>query len=151
VAGLALLNPWVRTDEGAAKATIKHYYGARLLERGLWTKILSGRFDYGAALKSFVGLAGKAFARRPAVAGAPALPERMHAALRAFRGRVLVMLSGADLTAQEFAALAGSTQWASLLAEPRFTRHTLSKADHTCSRREWHEQVVAWTQDWLRA
>jgi exosortase A-associated hydrolase 1 len=151
VRGLALLNPWVRTDEGAAKATIRHYYGSRLLERGFWTKLLTGRFDAGAALQSFARLASKAFMGRPGASGPLALPERMHASLRAFHGRVLVMLSGADLTAQEFAGLAGSHQWASLLGEPRFTRHTLPKADHTCSRRDWHDQVVAWTQDWLRA
>jgi hypothetical protein len=45
VAGLALLNPWVRTEGGAAKATLKHYYRSRLLDPGLWKKIASGRFD----------------------------------------------------------------------------------------------------------
>jgi hypothetical protein len=66
----------------------------------------------------------------------------MHAALQRFSGKVLVMLSGADLTAQEFAGLAsGSRDWQQLLAGPRVTRHTLPGADHTCSRREWHEQL----------
>ena len=45
VTGLALLNPWVRTDSGAAKATLKHYYGARLLDKELWKKLFSGRFE----------------------------------------------------------------------------------------------------------
>ena len=156
VAGLALLNPWVRTEEGAAKATLKHYYRSRVLDPGLWKKIAAGQFDLRQATGSFVGLVRSAF-KSPAPsaqqeAGSASLPERMHAALRQFKGSILVMLSGADLTAQEFAGLpSASDDWARLLAGARVTRHTLPGADHTCSRREWHEQVVDWTATWLRA
>ncbi|ALK95192.1 hydrolase [Massilia sp. WF1] len=156
VAGLALLNPWVRTEDGAARATLKHYYRSRLLAPELWKKIASGRFDARQAATSFAAQVRAAFGpKAPAAqqADSPApLPERMHAALQRFGGRVLVMLSGADLTAQEFAGLSsGSRDWERLLAGPHVTRHTLPGADHTCSRREWHEQVVAWTAAWLRA
>jgi hypothetical protein len=158
VAGLALLNPWVRTESGAAKATLKHYYRSRLLSPELWKKIASGRFDAGQAAISFAAQVRAAFGRKaPAAQQAghvPALPlpERMHAALERFGGKVLVMLSGADLTAQEFAGLSsGSAEWRRLLDGPRVTRHTLPGADHTCSRREWHEQMVDWTGAWLRS
>jgi exosortase A-associated hydrolase 1 len=153
VAGVALLNPWVHTTAGAARATIKHYYRARLLERALWAKVLSGRFDWRGAASSALGLARSALARRPAAANAPvSLPERMRAGLERFDGRILVMLSGADLTAQEFGDVAGSDpRWRQLLEQARVTRHLLPGADHTCSRRAWHEQVVDWTGDWLRA
>jgi exosortase A-associated hydrolase 1 len=155
VAGLAMLNPWVRTEGGAAKATLKHYYRSRLLDPGLWKKIASGRFDAAQAASSFVSVARSAFARGGGAARQDAdasLPERMHAALSGFGGKVLVMLSGADLTAQEFAGLSsGSAEWRRLLDGPRVTRHTLPGADHTCSRREWHEQMVDWTGAWLRS
>jgi exosortase A-associated hydrolase 1 len=156
VRGLALLNPWVRTEGGAAKATIKHYYRARLFERALWRKILSGRFDYAAALASAFRLLRSALGRPQAGGGAalPAapLPTRMREGLARFDGRILVMLSGADLTAQEFGDLAdGDAAWRRLLEKPGVTRHHLPGADHTCSRRAWHEQVVDWTCDWMRA
>jgi exosortase A-associated hydrolase 1 len=155
VTGLALLNPWVRTEGGAATATLKHYYRGRLLDPGLWKKIASGRFDAIGAARSFVATARTAFARPPADAPQAAnasLPERMHDALRGFGGRLLVMLSGADLTAQEFAGLTdGAPHWQRLLDSPHVTRHTLAGADHTCSRREWHDQVVEWTGAWLRS
>lgn len=154
VAGLALLNPWVRTEQGVAKATLKHYYRARLLDPGLWKKIASGRFDPAQAARSLAASVRSAFAGATGRGGAPAasLPERMHAALGGFGGKMLVMLSGADLTAQEFAGLAcGSRDWQRLLDGPAVTRHTLDGADHTCSRREWHEQVVGWTAGWLRS
>ncbi|WP_313029320.1 hydrolase 1, exosortase A system-associated [Massilia alkalitolerans] len=154
IKGVALLNPWVRTEAGAARATIRHYYRARLFERELWTKILRGRFDLRASVQSAFGLA-RSVLRPSAAAEAPpqqTLPERMAAGLARFDGRILVMLSGADLTAQEFADLAGSDQgWRRLLEGQRVTRHTLPGADHTCSRRDWHEQVVDWTCDWMTA
>jgi exosortase A-associated hydrolase 1 len=155
VTGLALLNPWLRTDGGVARATLKHYYRARLFDRALWSKIARGRFDYTGAARSFAALVRAALGRAgpaPADNAPAALPGRMADALARFRGRVLVMLSGADLTAQEFAGVVdGSPAWRRLLAAPRFTRHLLPGADHTCSRRAWHEQVARWTCDWLRA
>ncbi|WP_239700849.1 hydrolase 1, exosortase A system-associated [Massilia sp. 9096] len=158
VRGVALLNPWVRTEGGAAKATIKHYYRARLFEREFWLKILRGRFNYGAALASALKLVRSAL-RRPqaggnaaAVADSGPLPTRMREGLARFDGRILVMLSGADLTAQEFGDLAdGDAAWRRLLDKPGVTRHHLPGADHTCSRRAWHDQVVDWTSDWMRA
>jgi exosortase A-associated hydrolase 1 len=153
VGGVALLNPWVRTEAGAAKATIKHYYRARLFEHALWTKILRGRFDYRGALASALGLVRGALRSNPKTDdAAAALPERMHTGLTRFDGRILLMLSGADLTAQEFGDLAASDpHWRTLLAAPRVTRHTLPGADHTCSQRAWHEQVLDWTCDWMDA
>ncbi|GAB3433937.1 hydrolase 1, exosortase A system-associated [Massilia solisilvae] len=148
VRALALLNPWVRTEEGAARATFRHYYGARVLERAFWAKVLDGRFEYRAAMASFAALARKALGVGQRDDVAMTLPERMHAALRSFQGEVLIMLSGADLTAQEFADLASTRAWEKLLGESRFTHYTLPKADHTCSRREWHDQIVEWTCAW---
>jgi exosortase A-associated hydrolase 1/exosortase A-associated hydrolase 2 len=160
VTGLALLNPWVRTEEGAAKAMLKHYYKDRLLDPALWKKIASGQFDYAGAARSFFQLAGSALSPKRGApeqeqvedtAPAP-LPERMQAALSGFRGQVLVMLSGADLTAQEFGDVAGGSRpWRELMASQRVTRHTLPGADHTCSQRPWQDQVEDWTCTWLNA
>lgn len=163
VAGLVLLNPWVRTEEGAARATIKHYYKDRLFDAALWKKIGSGQFDVKNSVRSLWGNVGKAFGPKAdasagdgANASAPdqaaTLPERMQGALARFGGRVLVVLSGADLTAQEFAGLSNRNgNWQRLLASARFTHRQIDKADHTFSRRPWQDQVSGWTRDWLRS
>jgi exosortase A-associated hydrolase 1 len=156
VTGLVLLNPWVRTAGGLAKATIKHYYRGRLFDPGLWKKIFSGRFDYAAAAGSFVRLARTALggaARRPATQGAHApLPERMLSGWSRFQGKVLLILSGADLTAKEFSDVAGASQeWQRQLAAARVTHRALEPADHTFSRREWRDQVAGWTCEWVRS
>lgn len=150
IAGLALLNPWVRTEAGAASATIKHYYRARLFDKAFWRKLASGKFDAAGAVRSALGLAKSALAAAPA--GQASLPEQVYDGLARFEGKLLVMLSGADLTAQEFAdASAATDAWRRLMAQPRVTRHVLDGADHTCSRRDWRDQVATWTADWLRA
>ena len=156
VSGLVLLNPWVRTVDGHAKATIKHYYRDRLLSAGLWKKIFSGRFDFAAAAGSFVRLAraARGGGQREAAAtpsDAP-LPDRMLAGWSRFRGKVLLILSGADLTAKEFADVAGASDaWQRQLNAARVTRHALAPADHTFSRREWRDQVANWTSEWVRS
>ena len=157
VTGLVLLNPWVRTEAGQARATIKHYYRDRLFDARLWKKIGSGQFDIKESVRALCRDLGKAFMSKPApaaAAGAPdaALPERVRGALTRFGGRVLVVLSGADLTAQEFADLSSRPgAWQRLLSAPRFTRRQIDKADHTFSRRPWQDQVFHWTRDWLRS
>jgi exosortase A-associated hydrolase 1 len=155
VTGLVLLNPWARTADGHAKATLKHYYGNRLLDAELWKKILSGRFDFAAAAASLSRLAAAALRPKPAAApGAGqctlALPERMLDGLSRFHGRVLLIISPADLTAQEFLDMTkASLPWQRLLADPRVTRHALDGADHTFSRRVWRDQVSSWTGNWV--
>lgn len=152
VKGVVLLNPWVRTVEGYAKTTIKHYYRDRLFSAGLWKKVLSGRFSMKAAAGSLMQLVQTARGdKTPSPASASAsLPDRMLAGLQQFDGKVLLILSGADLTAKEFSdTVAASKPWQHALAHGRVTRHHLDAADHTFSRRAWRDQVAGWTKDWV--
>jgi hypothetical protein len=72
--------------------------------------------------------------------------------LARFKGRVLLILSGNDLTAKEFSDMAaGSTRWRRLLQSPKVVQHRLADASHTFSRRDWRDQVSSWTSGWLRS
>lgn len=148
VRGLVMLNPWARTEDGHAKATLKHYYGARLFDPAFWRKLASGRFAFGESLRSLLG-----FARRATAAPADAsLPARLLDGMQRFDGRVLLIMSGADLTAREFADVtAASPAWRKELAKARVTRRELPGADHTCSSHAWRDQVNAWTAAWVSA
>ncbi|MBC7584823.1 MAG: hydrolase 1, exosortase A system-associated [Tardiphaga sp.] len=164
VTGLVLLNPWVRTEAGMAKAYLKHYYLSRLMAPELWRKIFTGGFQFGAALRSFLSLAGAAVRPRQDAAApvvnaslAPAqraasLPDRMLDGLERFQGRVLIILSGNDLTAQEFSDVAGaSARWRRRLQAPGVQQHALPAANHTFSQREWRDQVAGWTAQWTKS
>ena len=54
IKGLVLLNPWVFTEQGAAKTYLKHYYLQRLCNPDFWHKVLSFQFNY---RQSFFSLA----------------------------------------------------------------------------------------------
>lgn len=155
VTGLVLLNPWVRTTSGLAKATLKHYYRARLLDPEFWKKVARGHFNYVAAGSSLLKMVsnvlnGGVKAINEAHESAP-LPERMLTGIARFQGKVLLILSGTDLTAQEFRDLANSSpQWTKLLNEQRVMQQSIADADHTFSRRIWKEQVAQWTGEWMR-
>jgi exosortase A-associated hydrolase 1 len=158
VSGLVLLNPWVRTEEGMAKAYLKHYYLSRLLSPDLWRKVFTGGFRFGTAISSFASLVGAATrspaststASATAAAGSTAkavqtasLPDRMLDGAERFKGRLLVILSGNDLTAQEFSDVVGaSPRWRKRLQATGVRQHALSQ-------REWRDQVASWTADWI--
>lgn len=166
VTGLVLLNPWVRTDGGAARVYLRHYYIERLFQRELWRKIWNGNFDYAAAANSLFSLIGQTLARRKRIESIAdnaaldraadrcdnlaALSERMLYGLDRFKGKVLLILSGNDFTAQEFSdVVRGSGEWQKLLADPHVSRLDLPDANHTFSRREWRNQVAACTANWI--
>jgi uncharacterized protein len=145
VTGVALLNPWVRTVQGEARAHLKHYYLRHAFSAAPWAKLLRGEFDLAASAMSFVRNL-----RNAGAAGTQALPERMAEGLERFRGQVLLILSGNDLTAQEFSDVAaGSKRWRRLLESPRVAQHRLADANHTFSRHDWRDQVARWTSSWL--
>jgi hypothetical protein len=79
------------------------------------------------------------------------LPDRMADGFARFKGPVLMIMSGQDLTAREFDDTARlSKTWQRLLADPRVTRRDLLPADHTFSRAEWGDTVSQWTSEWVR-
>ncbi len=156
VAGLLLVNPWVRSEEGEARAMVKHYYGRRLFDPTFWRKLLSGKVAIVASLRGLgASLANwfraTALSRAsPTPAAELPLPARMAQGLAAFQGPVGLIISGRDLTAHEFLDAAKDPLWRRLLSETRVERHDLPTADHTFSRRVWREAVSDWTLAWLK-
>lgn len=70
--------------------------------------------------------------------------------LARFDGRVLLLLSGRDLTADEFRdTVRASRRWRRLLRAPRVSLHELPEADHTFSYAKSRRQVETLTLRWL--
>lgn len=152
VAGMVLLNPWVRSDDSIARAHIKHYYGQHLLDKQFWIKLLRGNINVIGAFRTFVGnlmLAATAGSRSP-LTEPIGFQDRMAEGLQSFRGSVLLILSGRDLTAKEFLEYAQSTpRWAGFLERVDMVRHDLPEADHTFSSASWSREVETRTLRWL--
>lgn len=160
VKGLVLLNPWVFTEQGAAKTYLKHYYLQRLFNKDLWLKVLSLKFNYANSLIALWHLFRQATIKTASLEGNNkmgkvddqlALPIRMRECWKRFPHPVLLILSGRDLTADEFRETVNSDlEWRSLCARPNLTRHNFDEADHTFSSAVWRDQVAEWTLRWLK-
>ena len=138
VAGLVLLNPWVRTPEGEARSYLRHYYGRRLLQRAFWAKVFSGEYRIRQSIREF--LASVMTAReghRQDEEGADhqrSFIERMLHSLETYDGPIHILISGQDLTAQEFMDLcARDTRWRKASRRSNVTLSSLPDADHTMS------------------
>ena len=165
VRGLVLLNPWVHSEAGRARAFLKTYYLQRLLSRDLWRKVFAGGFDFGASLRGLLGdVAAATSGRGGSDAGdapveqttaAPATPDLallLGRSLGRFRGDVLVVTSGRDFTAQEFRdAVDGCTPLRRAMSSSRSRSVHLPEADHTFSTRDWRDDVARHTLEWLRS
>lgn len=165
VAGLCLLNPWVRSEASLARTQVKHYYIRRLQQRDFWLKVARG----GVAIQALRGLLQNlraAFGRTASTAAqttdghgaisrqlnAPQRPfqHRMASAWNQFSGQILLILSGDDYTAQEFQEFAGSDPaWKNYSAHAHLTRQDVSGVDHTFSSAESRRRAEQMTIDWM--
>jgi uncharacterized protein len=151
VAGLCLLNPWVRSAQTLAQARVKHYYLQRLRQPAFWHKLFRGAVGLGAlsGLWRQVWAAGRSGEQHIRAASQP-FPQRMLAGWQTFSKPVLLMLSANDLTAQEFSEHARRTpEWGLEAAPKQLSIHQLQQADHTCSAAHAKGSAIALVVDWM--
>jgi uncharacterized protein len=154
VAGLVLLNPWVRDAETLASAEVKHYYYKRLFDLAFWRKMASGQVKVFSSLGEFLGKLMRLFIRRSnqeanATQGGD-FRQRMVDGINGFSGPVLMILSGRDLVAAEFTEFAARhPDLKNLWGRPSTFRIELPNADHTFSNRKHRGDVESATLDWL--
>lgn len=150
VKGLVLLNPWVHSEAGAARARFKHYYLNRLFSKSFWAKLLTGQVRLGASLGELANSARHAGASKEldnAIPtdprhGSPGYINRMLRGLKKFDGKVQIILSGNDLTAQEFSALIKQdSTWRKAVANKNISTQEIKAANHTFASKAWRDQV----------
>jgi len=151
ITGVTILNPWVRSETGLARAQVRHYYLQRFFQREFWLRLLQGKVPIGEALGGFVDKLRQG--SRQAATSVPASPRdfvrRMQAGLQRFKGGVLCVLSGQDITAAEFSELIKESEWRDLMARPGIRTERLARANHTFATAEDRAQVEALTLHWL--
>ena len=151
IAGLCLLNPWVRSEITLARTRVKHYYGERLMQRAFWRKMLQGQVQW---RRSFLALWQNIVISRQVQKienEQPPFQRKMALALRRFPGRVLLILSGRDNTAQEFLEYATSDpDWHGLLERSGLQRVDFADADHTFSKAQWRAATEQAVLNWMR-
>lgn len=161
VAGLVLINPWLRTDEGRAQVIVRQYYLYRLRSPDFWKSVFTGRYRAAESLRSMgqmvrTYLRGRAQLSKQSAKpeledlSSLSLPERTAEGLRRYKGRSLLLMSGADLIRREFDEVtAASRAWDGLLTDARLTRIDIEEADHTFSREVWKTAASQSITQWL--
>ncbi|MCK9262099.1 MAG: hydrolase 1, exosortase A system-associated [Azoarcus sp.] len=149
VAGMVLLNPWVKTDTGEAKTMLRHYYLRRLLSRSFWAKLLSGGVSVRGSLGGLNGAVARARGRN--VSGESRdnldLPGKMAVALHRADKPFVVFLSERDYVAREFEQVVRDGAWEGLVAAREPQR--IAGADHTFSSAVWRGEVETKTAEWV--
>jgi exosortase A-associated hydrolase 1 len=145
VSGVVLLNPWVRQQQSHAKTMLKHYYLKRLLSRQFWHKLFGGGLALRRSLSSFWQTLRASKTRADSATGQLTVTEQNYVAAmlsgwQQFNGKVLLISSGNDLTAQEFLQLcADNPAWGKCLQAAG--HYHIGDASHTFSTALWREQV----------
>jgi exosortase A-associated hydrolase 1 len=135
VAGLCLVNPWVRQAASLARVHVTHYYLRRIREREFWAKMMNARAAWTASAEFVRNLRLALSGANTAGGRAASFREQMAAGWRRHAGPLLLVTSGADLTAEEFLQCARSDPaWRGALSRPGLAHVAIDGADHTCSR-----------------
>jgi uncharacterized protein len=160
VTGLVLINPWMPTNGGKSRTLLRHYYWQRLLDTSFWQKLRSGQFDWRGSLRSVIATtrhaAGDDRGKRAAKLNVPVnstpTTDRILAAFSRYQGKILLILCRKDLTALEFdGLLQRSRSWRAIFSRAGSAQRDLPDANHTFSRKEWRDQVVTWTTEWIHS
>ena len=160
VAGLVLLNPWVRQQHSHAQVMLKHYYWQRLSSKAFWQKLLGGGLKPWQSIKDLLQTYKASKSSKPKKNAGAQQPsqqqttadnyvQHMLLGWQAFSGKTLVITSGNDHTAQEFLDLcADSTAWQPCLA--RAQHHHIAAANHTFANALWRAEVEQQTINFVR-
>jgi exosortase A-associated hydrolase 1 len=156
LAGMILLNPWVRSEQGEAKAIVKHYYLNRLKERAFWAKVFSFKFDIKSSLQSLSGNLLKMSVKKTDAQTKNEMKttgenyiEHMLEGLKTFDKPIMLIISGDDLTASEFIDLTESSKdWKGAVTAKVSQRVTITGANHTFSSQQWRNEVAS--LEWVR-
>jgi exosortase A-associated hydrolase 1 len=150
VKSMILLNPWVHTEAGAARARLKYYYLNRLLSKAFWAKLMTGKVQLGVSLGDLANSTRQAGTLKDENLimptdprhGGPGYIDRMLVCLKKFHGHVQIILSGNDLTAQEFNELIKQeSSWRKTVAAKTVRTTEIKAANHTFASNAWRDQV----------
>ena len=146
--GLVLQNPWVHTQQTAARARAQHYYTGRLTSWAFWRRMLRLEANPLRAVGSLLrDLREVLKADR---SSSEDFLDRMARGLGETVKPVLIVLSSEDLTAREFQTVAGGeSQWKELLSRDNVSQVHIEGADHTFSKPDALERLAAVIVSWL--
>ena len=145
IAGVVLLNPWVRQQQSHAQTMLKHYYLKRLLSKAFWRKLLGGGLALGSSVKGLWQTVQQSKQSSKTSTASLNVTEQNYVSAmlngwQGFSGPVQVITSGNDLTAEEFLLLCDrEPAWQHCLKRAKHI--SIAGASHTFSSEQWRSEV----------
>ena len=139
---LFLVNPWVRQAQTEAKAYLRSYYIKRFFSQNFWHKLFSGKVKAKSAFSEIQDFRQQS-QKSNDIDTQDNFVTKMLQGLTQFTGKCDILLSGNDLTANEFKLLVKSNKhWREVLARDIIHLKTINQADHTFSQRDKKSQLI---------
>lgn len=153
IAGVALVNPWVRSADSYAAAQVKGYYAGRLFDPASWRALARGRIGP-ASLLDFGCTVLRLLRARLQPRPPPPLDfvGRMARGWARLEAPSLVLLSANDLTAREFVErVKTDAALGKAASRPAVRTVHLADADHTLSSGKARDAHRAAMLQWLHS
>ena len=148
VAGLLLLNPWVRSPHTLARARLRHHYPKRMRDPHFWSRVFSGDVRWRSLVTWWTDWRDARTAGRSAQSFQSAMAQAWRQADRP----IGLVLSGIDDTALEFHETASRLpEWAGTLSLPGVKLQWVPESDHTFSKAAHRQAVIDATTDLIAA
>ena len=162
VSGLFLLNPWVKDEQLAAESLVKNHYKKQLLSLEFWKRVFTGKVKIFSAATDFAksllamkkdsgNEKGPSSEKSSQPNLASSLQQMMLQQLQNFAGKVEILLSENDLTAQEFTTATANPNWQKLISEKPIQITTIAGANHTFASEKLRSQVQEITEKFVSA
>lgn len=158
VVAQVLLNPWVHTEDGAARVRLKNYYLSRIFQKSFWQKLFKGEIKINQSINEIAQTAKIAKSNSSIgdestknKIGGPHFIERMLYGIKTYRGSILIILSSDDYVAQEFTNLTNSNKtWKKTFDSPRISTIKIENSNHTFSSASLREEVEKFTIKFIK-
>jgi exosortase A-associated hydrolase 1 len=137
-----LVNPWVRQTQTQAKSYLRSYYIKRFLSKNFWQKLVTGKVKTKSTFNDIQKFYQQSKTSNT-INNQENFVTKMLLGLNKFSGTCDILLSGNDLTADEFQLLIKSNKhWRHAMAHATIKKQTIWHADHTFSQRDKQSQLI---------
>jgi exosortase A-associated hydrolase 1 len=127
---LVLVNPWVSQAHTKAQTYLKSYYLKRFFSKDFWKKFLTGKINTRNTLNEVHGF----HKQSKSLIEKNNFVEQMLQGLNNFEGKSHIILSGNDLTADEFVLLVkNNPDWNRIASQRSVSTEKIKEANHTFS------------------
>jgi len=130
---LFLVNPWVRQAHTQAAVFLRYYYVKRLFSKQFWVKLLTGKIRKKSVLQEIWSFKQQS-KKQDIDKNEDNFVSRMLTALTLLTGQCHFILSGNDLTADEFKLLINDDKdWQTIMLQDNISLEEIEYADHSFS------------------